>query len=180
MWRREYGDFNAEQTRRYGLTGSRVRADVMNMDASNGWAFDERPFAAVGGYGRTRPLFGGEKALDRLIAGFDAAMFGQAVGEPEGSRAGEAGWRVPVIRQCETRDDAGMERGSAASAHQGRTALGQGNTPLTAMREAQSSTPGLEEPTPVLRAPGKADAGLRAATPAPERCEQMRPTLVIR
>ena len=73
----------------------------MNMDASNGWAFDERPFAAVGGYGRTRPLFGGEKALDQLIAGFDAAMFGQAVGEPEGSRAGGgrlAGSRNPTMR----------------------------------------------------------------------------------
>lgn len=113
----------------------------MNMDASNGWPLDKRPFAVVGGYGRTRPLFGGEKALDRLIAGFDAAMFGQTADEPEGSRAGEVGWRVPVIRQYEIRDDEGAARGSTASAHQGRTALEQGDSPLIAMREAQGTTP---------------------------------------
>ena len=83
--------FDAEQARWAGLIGSRVRADAMNMDAFGEWDFDEHPFAALGGYDQARRVFGGETSLDRLIAGFNASVFGrrQAAGEPEISRAGE-------------------------------------------------------------------------------------------
>ena len=90
-WRGAHGEFNAEQARWAGLIGSRVRADAMNMEALGGWDFDEHPFTALGGYDQARRVFGGEKSLGRLIAGFNAAVFGrrrEAI-QPEGTRAGE-------------------------------------------------------------------------------------------
>ena len=74
-WRGEHEEFNAEQSRWASLIGSRVRADAMNMEAFGGWDFDEHPFAALGGYNQARRVFGGEENLDRLIAGFNAAVF---------------------------------------------------------------------------------------------------------
>ena len=90
-WRGEHEDFNAEQARWAGLIGSRVKADAMNMDAFGEWDFDAHPFTALGGYDGARRVFGGEYSLDRLIAGFNAAVFGKttATGKSEGSRATE-------------------------------------------------------------------------------------------
>ena len=90
-WRGGHEEFDAEQARWAGLIGSRVRADAMNMDTFGGWDFDLHPFAALGGYEQARRVFGGEESLGRLIAGFNAAVFGQrrTAGESEGSRAGE-------------------------------------------------------------------------------------------
>ena len=90
-WRGAHGEFDAEQARWAGLIGSRVKADAMHMDAFGGWDFDEHPFAALGGYDQARRVFGGEEPLGRLIAGFNAAVFGErpAAGEPDGGRAGE-------------------------------------------------------------------------------------------
>ena len=90
-WRGEHAEFDAEQARWAGLIGSRVRADATSMDAFGGWDFDEHPFAALGGYDQARRVFGGEEPLGRLIAGLNAAVFGQrrATGQAEGGRAGE-------------------------------------------------------------------------------------------
>ena len=90
-WRGEHDEFDAEQARWAGLIGSRVRADAMHMDAFGGWDFDEHPFAALGGYDQARRVFGGEQPLGRLIAGLNAAIFGQrqAAGECDSGRAGE-------------------------------------------------------------------------------------------
>ena len=90
-WRGEHDEFDAEQARWAGLIGSRVRTDAMHMDAFGGWDFDEHPFAALGGYDQARRVFGGEQSLGRLIAGLNAAIFGQrqAAGEPDSGRAGE-------------------------------------------------------------------------------------------
>ena len=90
-WRGEHEEFDAEQARWAGLIGSRVRADAMNMDAFGGWDFDEHPFAALGGYDQARRVFGGEQSLGRLIAGFNAAVFGQrySASAAEGDRAGK-------------------------------------------------------------------------------------------
>lgn len=74
-WRGKHEEFNAEQSRWASLIGSRVRADAMNMETFGGWDFDEHPFAALGGYNQARRVFGGEENLDRLIAGFNAAVF---------------------------------------------------------------------------------------------------------
>ncbi|MDE0508770.1 MAG: DEAD/DEAH box helicase family protein [Gammaproteobacteria bacterium] len=74
-WRVEQEEFTAEQARWASLIGSRVKADALNMEAFGEWAFDEHPFAALGGYNQARRVFGGEENLDRLIAGFNAAMF---------------------------------------------------------------------------------------------------------
>ena len=76
-WRGEQREFDAEQARWAGLIGSRMRADATSMDAFGGWDFDEFPFAALGGYDQARRVFGGEEPLGRLIAGLNAAVFGQ-------------------------------------------------------------------------------------------------------
>ena len=89
-WRGEQEDFDAEQARWAGLIGSRVRADAMDMEGLGAWNFDEHPFAALGGYDRARRVFGGMEALDRLIAGINAAVFGQqASGGARDARAGK-------------------------------------------------------------------------------------------
>ena len=90
-WRGEHDEFDAEQARWAGLIRSRVRADAMHMDAFGGWDFDEHPFAALGGYDQARRVFGGEQSLGRLIAGLNAAIFGQrqTAGEPDSGRAGK-------------------------------------------------------------------------------------------
>ena len=74
-WRGEQEEFTADQARWAGLIGSRVKADAMNMEAFGEWAFDEHPFAALGGYNQARRVFGGEENLGRLLAGFNAAVF---------------------------------------------------------------------------------------------------------
>ena len=70
--------FDAEQARWAGLIGSRIRADAMHIDTFGDYDFDEHPFTGLGGYEQARRVFGGQSALDRLIAGFNAAVFGQA------------------------------------------------------------------------------------------------------
>ena len=74
-WRGEQEEFTAEQARWASLIGSRVKADATNMEAFGEWAFDEHPFAALGGYNQARRVFGGGENLDRLIAGFNATVF---------------------------------------------------------------------------------------------------------
>ena len=90
-WRGEHDEFDAEQARWAGLIGSRVRADAMDMHAFGGWDFDDHPFTALGGYDQARRVFGGEESLSKLIAGFNAAVFGrqQERGGREGAHARE-------------------------------------------------------------------------------------------
>ncbi len=76
-WRAEHGAFDAEQARWVGLIGSRVRADATTMNCLGTWSFDEHPFAALGGYDQAQRVFGGADALGELIAGINAAVFGQ-------------------------------------------------------------------------------------------------------
>lgn len=85
-------EFDADQARWAGLIGSRVKADAMSMDSLGSWIFDEHPFTTLGGYAEARRVFSGEQSLERLIAGFNAAVFGsaQSTGGPEGSRAGKS------------------------------------------------------------------------------------------
>ena len=83
--------FDAEQARWAELIGSQVRADAMNMDDFGSWDFDEHPFAALGGYNQARRVFGGKESLIKLIAEFNAAVFGQlqTTGDAEGGYAKE-------------------------------------------------------------------------------------------
>ena len=83
--------FDAEQARWAGLIGSRIRADAMHMDAFGDYDFDEHPFKGLGGYDQARRVFGGQSALDRLITGFNAAVFGQA-----GATDGPSGYQRPT------------------------------------------------------------------------------------
>ena len=76
-WRGDQ-QFDAEQARWAGLIGSRIRADAMHMDTFGDYDSDEHPFTGLGGYEQARRVFGGQSALDRLIAGFNAAVFEQA------------------------------------------------------------------------------------------------------
>ena len=56
--------------------GSRIRTEAMRMGTFGDYDFDEHPFTGLGGYEQARRVFGGQSALDRLIAGFNAAVFG--------------------------------------------------------------------------------------------------------
>ena len=80
-WRGAH-DFDAEQARWAGLIGSRVRADAMTMTAFGDYDFDGHPFGALGGYDQARRVFGGGESLARLIAGFNATVFGEGMKEP--------------------------------------------------------------------------------------------------
>ncbi len=88
-WRVKHVDFNSEQARWAGLIGSRVRADATRMGDIGVWDFDEHPFDALGGYEKARRVFGGKESLDRLIAGINAAVFGQ--GRTAGRAEDDAG-----------------------------------------------------------------------------------------
>ena len=87
-WRGE-NEFDTEQARWAGLIGSRVKADAMNIEAFGDYDFDEHPFSVLGGYDQARRVFGGEESLERLIAGFNAAVFGRK-GDADDPRVGQA------------------------------------------------------------------------------------------
>ncbi|MDE0173723.1 MAG: DEAD/DEAH box helicase family protein [Defluviicoccus sp.] len=70
-------EFDAEQARWAVLIGSRVRADAMTMTGFGDYDFDAHPFSALGGYDQARRVFGGDEPLVRLIAEFNAAVFGE-------------------------------------------------------------------------------------------------------
>ncbi len=78
-------EFDAEQARWAALIGSRIRADAMDMDALGDYDFDEHPFKGKGGYEQACRVFGGQSALDRMIAGFNAAVFGRPDADSESS-----------------------------------------------------------------------------------------------
>ncbi len=69
-------EFNAEQSRWGGLIGRRVKTDVQEIQEFGTWHFDEHPFSTLGGYNKALRVFGSEKRLADLLAGFNAAVFG--------------------------------------------------------------------------------------------------------
>ncbi len=69
--------FTAEQARWVGLIGSQVKANAMSTEVFGDYDLDEHPFTTLGGYDQARRVFGGEKSLNRLIAGFNAVVFRQ-------------------------------------------------------------------------------------------------------
>lgn len=91
------------------------------------------------------------------------------------------GWQVLVIWQCETGDEAVVERRLLASIPCGRAAAEQDSVPSVAMMEAQGSMPGLEEPTRLFQTLSGAERGSGAArASAPGRDQQIRSTAVTR
>lgn len=83
------------------------------------------------------------------------------------------GWRVLVIWQCESRDEAAVERRLAASIDLGRVAGGQENAPPVATGETRASAPEVQSPVRLLPAPHRSDAALCAASAlTPDRGER--------
>ena len=78
--------FDAEQARWANLIGNRIKADAMTMDRFGDYDFDDHPFANLGGYEQAARVFGGKVSLGRLIADFNAVVFG---GEGAGHRRRE-------------------------------------------------------------------------------------------
>ena len=74
------------------------------------------------------------------------------------------GWRVLIIWQCETRDEAAVERRLAASIDWGRVANEQESTSSVAAVETQALTSRLESPMRLLSVSDRSDAGLCAAS----------------
>ncbi len=80
------------------------------------------------------------------------------------------GWRVLVIWQCETRDEAVIERRLAASIARGGIATEKESTPSVATMETQASTSGLESPVRALPLSGRPDAGLCSLSALAPNC----------
>ena len=68
--------FDAEQARWARLMESQVRAEATEMTSLEDYDFDEHPFNLRGGYDQAQRVFGGTALLGRLIASFNAAVFG--------------------------------------------------------------------------------------------------------
>ncbi len=68
-------DFDAEQRRWARMIESYLKANVMTLDGFRDYDFDEHPFRTLGGYDRALRVFGGEDALERLLASLNAAVF---------------------------------------------------------------------------------------------------------
>ena len=83
------------------------------------------------------------------------------------------GWRVLVVWQCESRDEATVERRLAASIDRGGVAPEKEDSPSVATREARASTPEFQSPVRLLPAPDRSDAGwCTASTLTPGRGER--------
>lgn len=83
------------------------------------------------------------------------------------------GWRVLVIWQCESRDEASVERRLTASIGLGGIADGQESAPSVATGETRASAPEFQSTLRLLPAPHSSDADLRAASAlTPERGER--------
>lgn len=74
------------------------------------------------------------------------------------------GWRVLVIWQCESRDEAAVERRLFASIDLGGVADGQESAASVATRETRASAPEYQSPLRLLPVPHRSDAGLCAAS----------------
>ena len=74
------------------------------------------------------------------------------------------GWRTLVIWQCETKDEAAVERRLAASIDLGGVAHGQESAPSVATKETRASAPEYQSPVRFLPAPHRSDADLCAAS----------------
>ena len=83
------------------------------------------------------------------------------------------GWRVLVIWQCESRDEAAVECRLAASIDLGGVAEGQESAPSVATRETRASAPELQSPVRLVPASHRSDAGLCVASAlTPDRGER--------
>ncbi len=69
-------EFDAEQARWAALIESRIRADAETIDRFADYDFDKPPFDLRGGYKAAARVFGGRGALNDLLAGLNAAVFG--------------------------------------------------------------------------------------------------------
>ena len=74
------------------------------------------------------------------------------------------GWRVLVVWQCESRDEAVVERRLAASIGLGWVTDGQEGAPSVMAGETRVSAPEYQSPLRLLPAPHRSDAGLCAAS----------------
>lgn len=83
------------------------------------------------------------------------------------------GWRVLVIWQCESRDEAAVERRLAASIDPGGVADGRESAPSVATRETRAPAPELQSPVRLVPASHRSDADLCAASVlTPDRGER--------
>lgn len=80
------------------------------------------------------------------------------------------GWRVLVIWQCESRDEAAVERRLSASIDLGGVAGGRESAPSVATGETRASAPEFQSPVRLLSVPHRSDAGLCAASALTPDC----------
>lgn len=72
----EEGTFTADKERWLRLVEGRLKADAMHITELGDWMFEEHPFIGIGGYHQAVRIFGGQEALEDLLASLNEALFG--------------------------------------------------------------------------------------------------------
>lgn len=68
--------FDSDQLRLLHLVKEQIKANAADLDGFESWRFDRPPLSMNGGFARARAVFGGEDALERMLAGMNDAVFG--------------------------------------------------------------------------------------------------------
>ena len=68
--------FNSDQLRLLYLVKEQIKANAADLTAFESWRFDRPPLSMNGGYPRALAVFGGETALEQVLASMNEAIFG--------------------------------------------------------------------------------------------------------
>jgi len=68
--------FNSDQLRQLYLVKEQIKANAADLTAFESWRFDRPPLSMNGGYARALAVFGGEAALEDILASMNDAVFG--------------------------------------------------------------------------------------------------------
>lgn len=83
-------NFDAEQTRWLRMIESQIRANAADIEEVEDYHFTMPPFSLNGGYQRARQVFGGDAALNDMLASLNAAVFLPAADEEEAATSEHA------------------------------------------------------------------------------------------
>ncbi|TGT53566.1 DEAD/DEAH box helicase [Mesorhizobium sp. M00.F.Ca.ET.170.01.1.1] len=83
----ETGDFNSDQDRLLRIMKEQVKANAETMARFESFRFDMPPFSVIGGYQRAKQVFGGDAALEAVLASLNRAVFDSAPSESGESKA---------------------------------------------------------------------------------------------
>lgn len=80
--------FDSDQLRLLHMVKAQIVANAETMAEFADWRFDQPPFSINGGYDRARQVFGGETALNEMLARLNTAVFDEPEARPDDEDAG--------------------------------------------------------------------------------------------